>query len=257
MMMHSSSTVSFISVSLLVLVATSTSGFVPMTPSGGAKQQPLFRRGIQELYSSSTPNHPSSSSDQPLPQPPRIMEPISYAEGSRKNRRTIYTHDDWIKHRSPDRFFRSLRAIVDSGVYYKNFSKEVGVTTIIATMVVIWNALTNGYDNLAGEHMPGILHHLPMMALPLPPFTLSIPSLGLLLGKYPLLCILVACLHACVLSMINIYLIPSSRYVNPFLLLLSVFKTNTSYERYVEDPKLALSVPAKPVSHNQSYAQVG
>jgi hypothetical protein len=42
---------------------------------------------------------------------------IPYGEESRKFRRTVYTHDDWIKHRSPDRFFKTLRTTTTSGIY--------------------------------------------------------------------------------------------------------------------------------------------
>ncbi|CAB9502753.1 UPF0187 protein [Seminavis robusta] len=114
-------------------------------------------------------------------QPPKLppIRDISYGEASRKYRRTVYTHDDWVNHRSPDRFWRNLNAIFISGVY-KNLYKEVGATTAVATFVVLWNALTNGYDTLSGEHMNAILS-LPMLSLPLAPYTLSSPSLGLLL----------------------------------------------------------------------------
>ncbi len=41
----------------------------------------------------------------------------AYGEESRQFRRTVYTHDDWVKHRSPDRFFRNLSSITSSGIY--------------------------------------------------------------------------------------------------------------------------------------------
>jgi hypothetical protein len=51
--------------------------------------------------------------------PPKLEKPknIKYGEESRKFRRTVYTHDDWERHRSPDRFVRNLVSIVASGVY--------------------------------------------------------------------------------------------------------------------------------------------
>lgn len=42
---------------------------------------------------------------------------IPYGETSRQYRRTVYTHDDWVKHRSPDRFLRNLASIPASGIY--------------------------------------------------------------------------------------------------------------------------------------------
>jgi hypothetical protein len=38
-------------------------------------------------------------------------------EKSRSYRRTVYTHDDWVKHRSPDRFIKNLVNIPSSGIY--------------------------------------------------------------------------------------------------------------------------------------------
>ena len=34
-----------------------------------------------------------------------------YSEVQRKNRRTVFMHDDWLKHRSSNRFFRNIRTI--------------------------------------------------------------------------------------------------------------------------------------------------
>lgn len=42
---------------------------------------------------------------------------MPYGEESRKFRRTVYTHDDWVKHRSPDRFFTNLLTTTTSGIY--------------------------------------------------------------------------------------------------------------------------------------------
>lgn len=109
------------------------------------------------------------------------LRDISYGEESRKYRRTVYSHDDWRKHRSPDRFFYYLRSIVNSGVY-KNLSQEVATTTAVASFVVVYNALTGGATGLSGVDHDAWLSELPMVTLPLAAFTLSSPSLGLLLG---------------------------------------------------------------------------
>ena len=42
---------------------------------------------------------------------------IPYGEESRKYRRTVYTHEDWVKHRSPDRFFKNIMSTTKSGIY--------------------------------------------------------------------------------------------------------------------------------------------
>jgi hypothetical protein len=63
----------------------------------------------------------NSVASQQAKDPLHILPPdatdIPYGEESRKFRRTVYTHDDWIKHRSPDRFFKTLRTTTTSGIY--------------------------------------------------------------------------------------------------------------------------------------------
>lgn len=117
---------------------------------------------------------------------PEIPAPkdISYGEESRKYRRTVYSHDDWVKFRSPDRFLRNLYSLFASGVY-KNLGREVTATTAVAIAVVAWNALTGGYKDFSGVAHEAMIQNafLPMLTLPLTPFTLVSPSLGLLLGK--------------------------------------------------------------------------
>ena len=116
---------------------------------------------------------------------PRILPTpvnIPYGEESRKYRRTIYTHDDWIKHRSPNRFLRNAVTTFRSGIY-KNVSKQVGVVTAVAIFVILWNALTGNWVDLRGVQQAGPFQKsiLPILALPMAPFTLAAGSLGLLL----------------------------------------------------------------------------
>ena len=104
-----------------------------------------------------------------------------YSEESRKYRRTVYTHEEWVRHRESDRFFRNLNSFLTSGIYRSLF-KEVASVTSIATFVVAWNCLFGEYQDLKSITHEGIFHGvLPLMQLPLPAFTLSSPSLGLLL----------------------------------------------------------------------------
>eukprot|EP00533_Pseudo-nitzschia_delicatissima_P005748 CAMPEP_0116102294 /NCGR_PEP_ID=MMETSP0327-20121206/13269_1 /TAXON_ID=44447 /ORGANISM="Pseudo-nitzschia delicatissima, Strain B596" /LENGTH=411 /DNA_ID=CAMNT_0003594317 /DNA_START=126 /DNA_END=1361 /DNA_ORIENTATION=+ len=107
---------------------------------------------------------------------------IPYGEESRKYRRTVYTHEDWVKHRSPDRFFKNIMSTTKSGIY-KNVGREVLVVTLIATFVMLWNMLTGEYTDLVGGVHPGALRgqYTPVLALPMNPFTLSSSFLGLLL----------------------------------------------------------------------------
>ena len=114
---------------------------------------------------------------------PDAMPPIkdiSYGEESRKYRRTVYTHDDWRKHRRSDRFIYYLRVLTSSGVY-KNLGREVSATTAVATFVCLYNALVGGYTDFEGVQHASLIDSSLMMGLPMAPFTLSSPALGLLL----------------------------------------------------------------------------
>jgi len=117
--------------------------------------------------------------------PPKASVALAetYGEGSRKYRRTVYTHNEWVKHRSSDRFFGNIATMVNSGVY-KSLAKEVLATTAVATFLVMWNAFAGGYTDLEGAQHAAIISSLPMLVLPLTPFTLLSPSLGLLLGEF-------------------------------------------------------------------------
>jgi hypothetical protein len=108
-----------------------------------------------------------------------------YGEESREYRRTVYTHEDWVKHRSPDRFTRNLASFFDSGIY-KSLFREVVATTTAASFIVVWNMIFGQYVDLFGASHDGIFHDsvIPALSLPLSVFTLSSPSLGLLLGKH-------------------------------------------------------------------------
>jgi len=107
---------------------------------------------------------------------------ISYGEESRKYRRTVYTHDDWVKHRSPDRFLRNAVSIITSGIY-KNIANEVLFVTAVATVLVVGNSITGSYQDFSGVTHDGLLKDsiIPALSLPMTPFTLSSASLGLLL----------------------------------------------------------------------------
>lgn len=105
----------------------------------------------------------------------------SYGEVSRQYRRTVYSHEDWVRHRASDRFIRNLQNMLVSGVY-KNLGREVVATTAVATIVCLFNNLAGGYTDFSGVAHEAVLSGLPLLGLPLVPFTLSSSSLGLLLG---------------------------------------------------------------------------
>lgn len=103
-------------------------------------------------------------------------------EAQRPFRRTVYTHDDWKKHRSQDRFIYYLQAIFSSGVY-SNLAREVLAVTAIATALVFYNGCVGGFTDLLGNKSAAVFPDLPKLTLPLAAFTITSPSLGLLLGE--------------------------------------------------------------------------
>ena len=153
-------------------LTTGTLGFVPTSKS--LVQLLLLHLSVQ-------------SSTKEIQTPFRDLPPIkdiSYGEASRQYRRTVYSHDDWRKHRRSDRFIYYLLSLGVSGVY-KNIGREVLATTSIATLVCLYNTLcVSGYTDFEGVQHAALFssQFLPKIGLPLAPFTLASPSLGLLLG---------------------------------------------------------------------------
>lgn len=111
-----------------------------------------------------------------------VDERTLYSEQSRKFRRTVYTHDDWVKHRSPDRFIRNIASIPSSGIY-KSIAKEVYATSAVAAFVVAWGCIFGDYQDFSGVTHDGPLKDsiIPVLSVPLSAFTLTSPFLGLLL----------------------------------------------------------------------------
>ena len=103
----------------------------------------------------------------------------SYSERGRQWRRTVFMHDDWVRHRSSNRFVRNMRTLGSSGIN-QALSKELTFVTLDAVFVVLINALFAGYQDFSGVVHPGPLH-MPALMLPALPFTILMPALSLLL----------------------------------------------------------------------------
>ncbi|KAL7472318.1 hypothetical protein ACHAXS_012646 [Conticribra weissflogii] len=101
-------------------------------------------------------------------------------EGTRKYRRTVFTHDDWVQFRSSDRFAKNLKTLFNSGIY-RSVAKEITATVTVATVVCLWNAIAGGYQGLGGEMHDPIIPGLMKIGLPMNTFTILNSSLGLLL----------------------------------------------------------------------------
>lgn len=119
----------------------------------------------------------------PPPQPAVTdAQKYSYGEESRKFRRTVFTHDDWVKFRDQNRFWSNIATTLNSGLFI-NLQQEIAITTAVAVFVCVWNAIAGGYVDFAGVKHAALSDNpfFQLIGLPLSPFTLSSPSLGLLL----------------------------------------------------------------------------
>ena len=113
---------------------------------------------------------------------------VPYGEESRKYRRTIFSHTDWVEHRNKERrIVTNLKGIFFSGIV-RQLQNEVLLVTAVAITVVLWNdilvpagmvALSSSSSSLLSSQ--SFQQHLPLLTLPSLPFTLSSPALGLLL----------------------------------------------------------------------------
>jgi hypothetical protein len=107
----------------------------------------------------------------------------SYGEKSRPLRRDVFGYDDWVNHRSTDRFIGNLLAILQSGVF-RELLPTCFFTSAVAAFVCLYNALlVSGYDDYAGVHHATLVNfQLPAMKFPADFFSLCTPSLALLLS---------------------------------------------------------------------------
>merc|ERR1719265_1564550 len=114
-----------------------------------------------------------------------MKEPVTdemrstYSENSRQYRRTVYGHDDWVKHRSTGRWYKNFRTIFDSGVV-RSLQLEISVVTGVAVFVVLANCLIAGYDDFSGVHHTALFSGNPL-TLPSLPFSIGMSALSLLL----------------------------------------------------------------------------
>jgi len=175
---------SYLSLAVATLLGASTrrgfcTAFVPQsasTNSAATQLSPSTVRIATELHSIMKPTGFDSFKSL------KGQTDLPSGEEQRKFRRTVYTHDDWKKHRSQDRFFYYIAAIFKSGVY-KNLGREVSWTVAVATFVVGYNIIANEYTDFGGvtHTVPFLGDVLPKLSLPLNLFTTTSPSLGLLL----------------------------------------------------------------------------
>ena len=139
---------------------------------------------VRPSASSSTPTTSSTTSLFDVTSVPRDDgSGLSYAERSRPYRRDVFAYDDWVRHRSSERFSGRLGKLTKSGIVRALFD-EIILTSSVATFICVFNALVAaGFDDFAGVHHDPLINiGLPVLSLPAQFFTLSSPALSLLLG---------------------------------------------------------------------------
>ena len=112
----------------------------------------------------------------PLPMNIETNADLPYSEASRRYRRTVYRHADWLEHRSSTRLFGNLSGTLTSGVV-RSLLTEVAAVATISTLTCAWNGAVQGFvDWQSVPHDP--ILHLPsflVARLPALPFTLASP----------------------------------------------------------------------------------
>ena len=100
-------------------------------------------------------------------------------EADRKNRRTIYTSEDWKKHRLSNRYFSTLLKMPRS-LILRGISRQVLGVSLWSLVVVVYNVMVeNGIiDSIT---RPYLGFQLPKLSFPSLPISLISPSLGLML----------------------------------------------------------------------------
>jgi len=184
----------FLIIAIFLLKTSTTSAFLVLRPPPPSSSPGSFSWQRDDVVhtllskdSSSSKQRTSSTSlnyDKDLrktltdPRAPKI--PLPYGEESRKYRRNVFGHNDWLYHRRSTRNFTNLSNIFMSGIY-RNIFGEIVLLTFYSAAVCAYNALVcYGYTDLDGlMHAP--LTNLPAIRLPIIPFTLVSSSLSLLL----------------------------------------------------------------------------
>jgi predicted membrane chloride channel (bestrophin family) len=116
----------------------------------------------------------------------KLLSGSDYAEESRQYRRTVYMHDEWVKHRSSTRFIRNLQTLSESGVG-RALGTELGFITATAVFCVGINMVVHGYQDFSGIAHPSpladlaFIRDIKQLSLPAFVFSIGMPALSLLL----------------------------------------------------------------------------
>ena len=142
-------------------------------------------------------------------------------------------HDEWVRHRSSDRFFRNMKTIAKSGVG-QALQTELIFVTMTSVFAVVSNCLIWKFQGPGGvmhdAPFGAIGHAIGPLALPSMPFTVAMPALSLLLGMTPQFSNLCPASSSIPRSL-SLTIQRASR---PSRSIWAVFRTNTAYSRWNE-----------------------
>ena len=123
----------------------------------------------------------------PSPTPTQVTRDLrgttvgpEFQEAQRRYRRTVFNGPDWLTHRSTARFEKSIKTLFDSGIIRSRYKELIFVGAVAAATIAI-NVVTTGYMDFDGVKQPALIPHLPTFSIPISLFTLTSPTLGLLL----------------------------------------------------------------------------
>ena len=134
-------------------------------------------KGLPPLFQPKEVGALISDTDTGYARVPWWQQNSGYTEAQRKDRRTIFMHDDWVRHRSNQRFLRNIKSLPSSGIN-QALKKEIIFVTSVAIFVTVSNMFSYSYQDLGGvAHAQGGLP----ISLPALPFSVLMPALSLLL----------------------------------------------------------------------------
>lgn len=165
---------------VVVCLSYSYNRKVQLNNFGIVVKHKLFSRNVHSVSIHSTISS-SSSSDENLRQvgPTRLQQILQQVykfeddkEKSRKFRRTVFDKNDWKKHRSVKRYFKELMSMPRSFILRGLANQAIIIASVSAAITSY-----NFFVELNQWRWP----QLPLLSLPSLPFSLTSPSLGLLL----------------------------------------------------------------------------
>mmetsp|Transcript_64940 Transcript_64940/g.159907 ORF Transcript_64940/g.159907 Transcript_64940/m.159907 type:complete len:624 (+) Transcript_64940:167-2038(+) len=109
----------------------------------------------------------------------------AWRENSRRYSRTVFEASDWLKYRRSTRLIEMVLSTFNSGVLRALWFDIAVVVTLCSALLLYNHGIEDGYllQALSGtpEPVQEAAKQLPVAKLPLSPFTISSPALGLLL----------------------------------------------------------------------------